>query len=618
MAAHWSQELPDPWSVVGGETHPDRARPRWQGWTGVAASALLGAAGPVARLWVDGFHGRALTVGLLASAWAVLLRRRPSTPFGLLLLAAAAVGVPLATWATIGRAPVLLAFAGVLVAQGALVSWAPTRSWPRRSDPVASLALLPVTLAQVLWFRTGDRLLAALLLVAALAVLETYHRAPAATARADAAFLRFLTAVATAVGAAVLFVAVAVLLYLPGAVGALVDSVRRGRRRRSYWVPRSPDPEVVRRDARRPFASTEPRVRLARHLAGGAVVVVLALTCAALVIDRRDPAPEPRDDPAGDVFQRGREVRFSELAAFRGVPFADELKGEQDTFSNEHLVPSEVGGYDMADFTGRYTNVRDGVRRTLEPPDCGDCPSAEVWLVGGSSAFGLGQRDEHTIASELVRLAAADGLRLRVVNLAVPGWTIHQETQKVEARLAGGETPDLVLFHDGYNDVIGTVIGSTVHGVRPDSPALMDAADIRAFTGGALDPSDVASAEELGELAARKYSGARERIAAVLSGRGVAALHSFQPDALASEAQYAEVEQVYEVGEHLRRYFDAALEVASRQLDGDVLDLRHLLDDAPPVFADLVHTNEEGARRVARALYPHVRGVLEPATRPSG
>jgi lysophospholipase L1-like esterase len=600
-------DLPDPWA----STEPAALRSGPPPALVLAAALVVGAAGPVGRLVQQGFHGRALVLALMAAGWLALVRHRPSGLLGLVVLVGVAAAAPLATWATIGRAPVLVAFGGVLVAYAALVEWSPMPGWPERVTPVAGLAVLPTAASQVIWFRTGSVATVALLLVVAMVTVEAYHRFSLPLARADAAFARGLVLAASALGGLVLFLTVALVLYLPGLVGRAVELVRRRRARPTYWAPRSADAHEIVRDSRRPFASTEPRVRVARHLTGLVVVAALVITAGVLVTERREAERERDELARADVFERGRQVRFSELAAFAGVDFADELKSEQDTFSNEYLRPSEAGGYDAADFEGRFTNVSDGARRTLAPTPCPECPSATVWLSGGSAAFGLGQRDEHTVASELVRLAAEDGIALTVINIGVPGYTIHQEAQKIEARLARTDRPpDLILFFNGYNDVVGTVMDSTVNGIRPDEPTVMDVDVIRRFTGEGLDPWSVGPPEQIGRLAAEKYERVRSRVGALIENSGIDALYAFQPDALASSEQYAQVEQIYEVGDRVRAHFDGSLETASRNLSPPVIGLRHLFDEAPPVFADLVHTNEEGARRVAGALYPSIAASL--------
>ena len=238
---------------------------------------LLGAAGATALLVQQGFTGRALAIAALAAAWEVLLRHRPRRPalaWGIVVLGL--VLVPLATWSVIGRAPALVAMVGVLVADAALVDWSPTPRWPVRSVHVAAFAVLPVAAAQFNWYRSERVVVALALLVLGLLVVEAYHRFPDALARADGWFLHALVLVGTWIGAVVLFVVVAVLLYLPGVIGRGRDAVRR-RRVESYWLPATgarPGRAPRRRPSVRVHASAgsgPPSPRRARrgHLRGG-------------------------------------------------------------------------------------------------------------------------------------------------------------------------------------------------------------------------------------------------------------------------------------------------------------------------------------------------------------
>ena len=102
-------------------------------------------------------------------------------------------------------------------------------------------------------------------------------------------------------------------------------------------------------------------------------------------------------------------------------------EAEQRSFAN-NLVPDQVTITAAPDLDGRFTSVVDGVRSS-QKFRC-ECPSPTLWRLGGSVAFGLRQRDDETIASELSRLAAVDGISLDVTNLAVPGWTITKNASR--------------------------------------------------------------------------------------------------------------------------------------------------------------------------------------------
>lgn len=106
-------------------------------------------------------------------------------------------------------------------------------------------------------------------------------------------------------------------------------------------------------------------------------------------------------------------------------------------------------------YRGRYVNVdANGFRLTADqgawPPD----PSSyNIFLFGGSTAFGYGVADDQTIASHLQRFLrenVADDLR--VYNFGRGDYYSTQERILFEQLLASGPVPDLAIFVDGLND----------------------------------------------------------------------------------------------------------------------------------------------------------------------
>ena len=164
--------------------------------------------------------------------------------------------------------------------------------------------------------------------------------------------------------------------------------------------------------------------RRGQVLTGLAVVVAFSVPSAAVWL--RSGQDGVKYDPGMPVVDPDAVV-FSELPSYLGVFFADELQAEQRSFAN-NLVPDQVTITAAPDLDGRFTSVVDGVRSS-QKFRC-ECPSPTLWRLGGSVAFGLRQRDDETIASELSRLAAVDGISLDVTNLAVPGWTITKNASR--------------------------------------------------------------------------------------------------------------------------------------------------------------------------------------------
>ena len=78
--------------------------------------------------------------------------------------------------------------------------------------------------------------------------------------------------------------------------------------------------------------------------------------------------------------------------------------------------------------------------------------------------YGFGQRDQHTIPSELVRLAAADGVALEAHNFGTPAYVNWQGVELFARLLTEREAPDLVVFYDGYNDLSMQFVDGPLHG----------------------------------------------------------------------------------------------------------------------------------------------------------
>ena len=228
-------------------------------------------------------------------------------------------------------------------------------------------------------------------------------------------------------------------------------------------------------------------------------------------------------------------------------------------------------------------------------------------MLGASATFGIGQRDDHTIASELVRLGEHDGVALDILNLGVPGWTIWQEANAFEARLRRAEAPpELVIVLDGFNDALGTVLQSVTDGSIGVGPTLLDNDDVLEMTSRRLDAASVGGGAALGRESAGRYLIEQRRLDKAAATARSTTRYFFQPDAFATPVQRKAIEGIYRFDPTMfdRAEADEALEAASSTLEPTVHNIRHLFDLEPrPVFGDVVHTNERGARLVAAEIY---------------
>lgn len=610
--------------------------------------AAFGVAGPAALLAIDYQSPKAATM-LVATAliWSVALRLRPAaigpTLVGGVVLVAGLVGLvgPVA-----GRSPTLFALTSVAIGHAATFGWV-SRSGARTDRPTGDAVPLAAGLvlgAGMVFWRADSLVIStiALCLPAALVGLSVVIRAP--LARTGEVVDRVVARLAHLVWVLLMTLIAIPTIYLPGAVGRLFGAV--GRRRvdsvTTTWHPRDVSPEADRREASRMFASTPAPVRR-RRLAVVASVSAVGLVAAIVSSDARpeDGSAAMRERPAGGSSDSSNSPNngaststsapagdinlWSSRAAFSGVPFADELQDEQERFFDV-LVPNDRTQYQMGDFASSMINTADEERRTYRSEGC-QCPELDIWFVGGSAGFGVGQRDLYTVASWMARIAETEGFDLRIHNMALHGWVLPQETSWIEQRLASGAAaPDLVVFFDGFNDSFASVVIALGRGEIPDGPFVVSPEERQRFED-TIHQGDGAMARAIDEFGgvdpiatatARRYLTYRDRIRTLLDQRGVASEFFFQPDSFNSDIQSSDLIALKPwLSAVDRRSFNDVLSGAASQLAArGVVDLRDVaLERSVPVFFDEVHMVEAGARLVAEEMTRHLRPMFEKLSR---
>jgi len=106
------------------------------------------------------------------------------------------------------------------------------------------------------------------------------------------------------------------------------------------------------------------------------------------------------------------------------------------------------------EFSGKYLNIDgSGLRRTWNPPPAPQ--PIKVFTFGGSTMWGMGARDEYTIASWLSRmLANSYPSQVQVTNYGKLSYVNTQEMISLLRELQSGHRPEIAVFYDGYNDTI--------------------------------------------------------------------------------------------------------------------------------------------------------------------
>jgi lysophospholipase L1-like esterase len=104
----------------------------------------------------------------------------------------------------------------------------------------------------------------------------------------------------------------------------------------------------------------------------------------------------------------------------------------------------------------------DGLRTTWQPDSSTAAGAAKkpvkVLMLGGSSLWGFGARDNQTIPSLLARELHGRGLDVEIRNLAGLGYVTTQELIGLIGELQKGYRPDFVIFYDGVNDTTSALL----------------------------------------------------------------------------------------------------------------------------------------------------------------
>lgn len=602
------------WAQVPG-LDDDEGTPAWVGPLALAVAVT----GPAVRAWT--VHGRSvgLFVVLAGAVASLAIAARPGRSAIVRLCVVAAAGLVVGVVA--GRVTGAWLAAALVVADWGVRGRAPVR-WLPPADDATVPAVVGLSALAVWVGREPDARLPLVLVVAATFLAITVGAVfPDRVRRAVRAVSRVVGSAVDAVGFSI--VAVPVVL-VPWAYDRLagIDPLHRSD---ASWSRRRESAAEAKRLYRHESRGRGSGGGGLRRFAATAVVLLVIVGATALVVrilSSSDPGPHQNTDPDATP------------AAFAAARWYPEYLEDISWLWNTDIAWDPLAPVRLRDVSTRHINIVDGARVSWKAPPCDECPRYEVWMYGGSTTFGLGQRDEHTIASALARAAWRDGIVLDVVNRGVVGDTHWEEAQRLGWDLATLPPPDLVIFLDGINDTqsierlrsrtrqpVGIVKEdfwanylANAEGIGMDS-RWAPSGDVRnrpSPPGASLpveEPFESNGAVHDGAEIARRYELARRISADLARVNGVPVVWFWQPAIWHRDPA---------PGEPAAEGREWALErdrAARDRIGDDVVDVTGAFDGhRKPLFWDTVHTNEEGARLVAEAAYPSVRAALESLT----
>ncbi len=299
------------------------------------------------------------------------------------------------------------------------------------------------------------------------------------------------------------------------------------------------------------------------------------------------------------------------------------------------------------DVSSPYLNVEGGIRRSYRPAAASGTGTVRIFFFGGSVLWGLGQRDDHTIPSEIARRAEAENLNVEVTNYGQSAYSLWQEVRLFEELLASGQVPDIAVFLDGYNDTVarydwpGTGRDPTTlegdfrellargeahrRAERGPAGAVRGAIELYAnhsatgriwqalFGAPQYRPKkpSTPSPAEIAEQVAVSYERSVDVARRLGASYGVDTFFFWQPTVV-DKPEVAQGEQ-FVTGSKWTGFASVWSEVTPQVTDV-AIDLTGVYDGHPEaLFTDIVHTNERGAALIAERIWEWIEGPVRAA-----
>jgi len=273
-------------------------------------------------------------------------------------------------------------------------------------------------------------------------------------------------------------------------------------------------------------------------------------------------------------------------------------------------------------FAGKYITVDDrGIRRTWNASDSRANPT-RIFMFGGSSMWGLGARDDHTIASAVSRELTRRGHRVHVTNFGEDGYVSTQSLISLILRLRSGDVPDVVVFYSGVNDVLAALEGR--HAGVPYRE-FNRRREFARMTEQPYQPTELQiDDEELIRQVVDLYLGNVHVLVALADQFDFQAFCYWQPVAFVGKPLTTYEQQsmpglgVPGEGGYRSRFFrDAYAHMETRPLPKHVRNISRTFEaDASPYYLDFCHVSERGNAVVARAIAEDIaRSLSRPASR---
>jgi hypothetical protein len=280
-------------------------------------------------------------------------------------------------------------------------------------------------------------------------------------------------------------------------------------------------------------------------------------------------------------------------------------------------------GWKTLPFNGKTTTIDQQGRRVHRVPAFGETKEKSVHFFGGSTMWGEGSDDQHTIPALFNVLHP----ELDVVNHGQLAYNTRQEVDALISLYSKNEHPDIVVFYDGVNDAAflcpREINELPAHRLVPmfrqkiyigKSVMVREALNkiftenifrlIRRYSGKENKESpydcisDPGKAEEIAEMFMLNWELAHE----IVTNRGGKFIAVLQPAAFIGNPRTDHLQ----IDEDFRTNFSHIYERLKSKIQERnhpwIFDLSHVLDNDEYVFIDFCHVSPNGNEIIAKEI----------------
>ena len=298
-------------------------------------------------------------------------------------------------------------------------------------------------------------------------------------------------------------------------------------------------------------------------------------------------------------------------------------------------------GWNRQEFIGEYININsDGMRNTWQPNLDNEDGLPTLYVFGGSTVWGSGARDNHTIPSELSKIFYENSDPHIVYNYGESAYSITNNIMELIVLLKEGKIPDKVIFYNGTNLVHGTYINGDPK-INPYMNLFAQRMNYGKYNSNALDhlrlfihklifkhskivkllnkpndekeekykPSSIPNndlTQKLGNEIIKYYLHCLSLLNNLADGYGFEIMLIWQPT-IFTEKKIFEIEKSFDELFHNKQLSELFVYCDQQLSNIDIKNFQNLSNvfakKNDPIFIDFTHTTGEGNRIIAEKIY---------------